>query len=166
MTIANVIKKGAVALTKYLKDNAQTIGVSPDVIARTYNPEAIKSELTEAAPLKIAVYVSDADVDDVETMEVIGKKITVSVAVVKKLKSTAPEEIDAVAELFETLQNLLVQAQELKGEGDQYYQMLTPETGTYCDLEALRDGKVALFIIHVDLQAQAFAQFQSVSTVQ
>ena len=166
MSIAHVIKKGAVALTQYLKNKAQEIGVSPDVITRTYNPEAIKSELTESQPLKIAVYVSDADVDEVDTMAVIGKKITLSVAIVKKLKSTAPEEIDAVAELFETLQNLLVEAQELKGEGDQYYQVLTPETGTYCDLEVLRDGKVALFIIHLDLQACASAEFQSVSTVQ
>lgn len=166
MSIANVIKKGAVALTKYLKDNAQAIGVSSDVIARTYNPEGVKGDLTDAAPLKIAVYVSDADVDDVENQAIIGKKITLSVAVVKKLKSTAPEEIDEVAELFETLQNLLVQAQQIQGEGDQWYELQTPETGTYCDLEVLRDGKVALFIIHQDLQAYASADFQSVPTVQ
>ena len=166
MSIANVIKKGAVALTQYLKNKAQEIGVSPDVIVRTYSPEVIKSELTDAAPLKIGVYVSDADVDEVESMEVIGKKITLSVAIIKNLKSTAPEEIDAVAELFETLQNLLVEAQELKGEGDQWYQVLTPETGTYCNQDVLKDGKVALFIIHVDLQANAPAEFQCVSTVQ
>ena len=166
MSIAHVIKKGAVALTQYLKNKAQEIGVSPDVIARTYNPEAIKSELTESQPLKIAVYVSDADVNEVEDSAVIGKVISLSVAVVKKLKSTTPEEIDAVAELFETLQNLLVQAQELQRDGDQWYILQTPETGTYCDLDVLRESKIALFIIHQDLKAYASANFQSVSTVQ
>lgn len=166
MSIAHVIKKGAVALTQYLKNKAQEIGVSPDVIARTYNPEAVKGELTDAAPLKIGVYVSDSDVDEVETQAVIGKKVTVSVAIVKKLKTTEPEELDAVAELFENLQNLLVETQELKGEGEQYYQLLTQETGTYCNLEVLRDAKVALFIIHQELQTYASADFQSVSTVQ
>ena len=153
-------------MTQFLKNNAQAIGVSPDVIKRSYNPELIKSELTDAEPLKIAVYVSDSDPDEVETQAVIGKKVTVSVAIVKKLKSTEPEELDAVAELFENLQNLLVETQQLKGEGEQYYQLLTQETGTYCNLEALRDAKVALFIIHQELQTYASADFQCVSTVQ
>lgn len=164
--IVNVIKKGAQALTDYLKDKAQAIGVNPDVITRTYNPEGVKTSLTEAAPLKIMVYVSDADADDVEQMGVVGKKITLSVAIVKKLKTTANEELDAVAEIFETVQNLLVQTQELVAEGDQQYQLLTPETGTYCDLETLREGRVALYIIHLDLQTYTSADFQSVSTVQ
>ena len=161
--IDNVIRKGAQAVTDFLISQAQTIGVNPEVITRTYNPEAVKAGLTDAAPLKIAVYVSDADPDEIEDMAVAGKKITVSIAIVKKLTSTATSEIDAVAELFETVQNLLVVAQEVNAEG-QRYQLSKPETGSYCDLDTLRDARIALFIIHLDLQAYVAANFQTVTT--
>lgn len=161
--IENVVRKGAQAVTDFLKSQAQTIGVNPDAILRTYNPEAVKTGLTDAAPLKIAVYVSDADLDEIEDMAVAGKKITVSVAIVKKLTTTATSEIDAVAELFETVQNLLLLAQEVNAEG-QRYQLAKPETGSYCDLDTLRDARIALFIIHLDLQAYVAANFQTVTT--
>lgn len=162
--IDNVIRKGAQAVTDYLKSQAQTIGIDPDVIVRTYNPEAVKNTLTDAAPFKIAVYVSDADPDEITDMAVAGKQISVSIAIVKKLTSTSISEIDAVAELFETVQNLLVVAQVINALGEQGFQLTKPETGAYCDMDTLRDARVALFIIHLDLQAYVAANFQTVTT--
>ena len=151
------ITTAAKQVVELLKLKAGYIGVPEENIERTYNPEAIKKNLKEDAAPKIEVYVDDADPVNPDEMGVTTRNISIGIAIYQKLSNITTEGVDITAAIFEKVQDVLIAVRSIDG-----YCIGQPETNEYCHIETLRNERIALFIISVDVQNTKETDFESI----
>lgn len=152
------ITTAAKKVVELLKLKAGYIGVPEDNIERTYNPEAIKKNLKEDAAPQIEVYVDDADPVNPDETGVTTRNISIGIAIYQKLSNTTTEGVDGTAAIFEKVQDVLIAVSCIDG-----YCIGQPETNEYCHVDTLRNERIALFIISVDVQNTRETDFESIA---
>ena len=158
-----VIIEGLETLVAMLKSHAELLGVDVEHIYRTYNPATEKDNL-DAPPVDgngestgqagtpvIIVYLRDADVEEIEEMSGVNKKIAVSAALMARVPTEQTSVIDPLTEKFEILQNVLAMTNVIKTTDEQGFQLVDLQTSDVVNLEFLQESKVVLYRIDFTL---------------
>ena len=167
-----VILDGLETLVDMLKSHAELLGVDVESIYRTYDPEAEKDNL-DAPPVDgngestgqagtpvIIVYLRDADVEEIEQMSGVNKKIAVSAALMARVPTEQKSAIDPLTEKFEILQNVLAMTNVIKTADEQGFQLVDLQTSDVVNLEFLQESKVVLYRIDFTLATIVEGDFE------
>lgn len=87
-------------------ETAAQIGITPENVIETWNPEFTISELTEGLVF-LVIFLQDCSVDQEELRAGITKTLSFRVAILKKIPEISNSEIQPAVECFERLQNFL-----------------------------------------------------------
>lgn len=87
-------------------ETAAQIGITPENVIETWNPEFTISELTQGLVF-LVIFLQDCSVDQEELRAGITKTLSFRVAILKKIPEISNSEIQPAVECFERLQNFL-----------------------------------------------------------
>lgn len=103
-----IIQQGLSSLLATFKksETASQIGIDPENVQVTWNPEFTISELA-AGPEFLVIFLQDCTVDQEDIRAGVTKTLSFRVAILKKIQTISNQNIQSAVECFENLQNFL-----------------------------------------------------------
>lgn len=137
------------SLLSRLREAGAMWGIPSENILRTYSPEGFVTTMEENRPY-LVLYLQDCDLDEETVQAGIMRKIALRIAVLSKIPSLTNEWMDPMLNIFERVQNWLIQFLQWKSER-QYYTITKKETAEVVNAEAL-DRLVFLCAVDLDVE--------------